>query len=157
MRNLSLSTTTMAIILAGVTSPAMAQSLVKSPIFDQYVRECILIRDGSVRAYIPKLVRAGKSGPLATPCDPRTEIEIIYRDYNNLVSGGSSGGGSRGPAGPAGPPGNDGPAGSPGNDGPVGPPGNDGPAGPPGDTGPVGPAGPEGPMGPPGPPGPPAG
>lgn len=158
MRSLSLSTTSIAILLAGVTSPAMAQSVVKSPIFDQYVRECILIKDGSVRAYIPKLVRAGKTGPLATPCDPRDEIEIVFRDYNNLVSGGSSGGGSRGATGPAGPPGNDGAAGPPGSDGQPGgpgPEGSPGPAGPPGNDGPPGDPGPEGPTGPPGPAGPP--
>ena len=135
---LSLSTTTIVILLAGATSPAMAASVVKSPIFDQYVRECILIKDGSVRAYIPKLVRSGKTGPLATPCDPATEIEIVFRDYNLLHSCGGGGGGSRGPAGPAGPPGNDGPAGPPGNngpEGPIGPPGNAGPPGPPGPPG----------------------
>lgn len=145
---LSLSTTTIVILLAGATSPAMAASVVKSPIFDQYVRECILIKDGSVRAYIPKLVRSGKTGPLATPCNPATEIEIVFRDNNLLYSsGGGGGGGSRGPAGPAGPPGNDGPSGPPGTDGPegpMGPPGNDGPVGPPGELGPAGPPGPPG-------------
>jgi len=147
---LSLSTTTIVILLAGATSPAMAASVVKSPVFDQYVRECILIKDGSVRAYIPKLVRSGKTGPLATPCDPATEIEIVFRDNNLLHSSGGGGGGSRGPAGPAGPPGNDGPAGPPGNDGPSGPAGPAGPAGPEGPTGPEGPQGPAGPQGPPG-------
>ncbi len=141
---LSLSTTSIVILLAGATSPAMAASVVKSPIFDQYVRECILIKDGSVRAYLPKLVRSGKTGPLATPCDPVTEIEIVFRDYNLLHSAGGGGGGSRGPAGPAGPPGNDGPVGPPGNDGPTGP------AGPPGNEGPIGPPGPPGPPGIPG-------
>lgn len=149
---LSLSTTTIVILLAGATSPAMAASVVKSPIFDQYVRECILIKDGSVRAYIPKLVRSGKTGPLATPCNPATEIEIVFRDNNLLYSsGGGGGGGSRGATGPAGPPGNDGPAGPPGNDGPAGPPGAEGPIGPPGLPGPPGSDGPPGPPGPPGP------
>ncbi len=70
MRTLSLSATTIAILLSGATSPVMAQQLVDSPIFDQYVRECILIKDGSVRAFVPRLVRNGGSGRWRHPVTP---------------------------------------------------------------------------------------
>lgn len=138
MRHLALSATSIAVLLSGTTTPLMAKGVNDHQIFDQYVRECILIKDGSVRAYIPRLVRAGQTGPLATPCDPRTEIEIIFRDDNpGLSSGGSSGG--------------KGPKGDPGPTGPTGPSGPSGPSGPIGPTGPEGPTGPAGPPGPPGP------
>lgn len=133
MKNLTLSATSVAVILAGTTGAVVAESGIKSPVFDQYVRECILIKDGSVRAYIPRLTRAGDNGALATPCDPRTEIEVIFRDYNPAISTGG-GRGAKGNTGPSGPPGAPGPVGPAGPEGPEGP---QGPQGPEGQSGPA--------------------
>lgn len=107
MRYLPLSATAVALLLAGTASP-MAQSIKDGTILAQYVRLCVLVSDGSVRAYIPGKVLDGETGPLATPCNPATEVEIVM----NAPGRGPTG--SRGPAGPAGPQGEQGPPGSPG-------------------------------------------
>lgn len=97
MRYLPLSATTLAVLLAGTTSPVMAKSLNDNQIFSQYARLCILISDGSVRAYE---VGDGADGALATPCDPATEIEVIT---NPPRAGAQGEPGDAGPAGPQGP------------------------------------------------------
>lgn len=105
MRYLPLSATTVALLLVGTSGPALSEDMTET--FSQYARQCILISDGSVRAYIPKLVRSGETGALATPCNPKTEVEVIFRAPGSGPSGGK---GDTGPAGPEGP---RGPAGSP--------------------------------------------
>lgn len=100
MRNLPLSATTIALLLAGASSPAMAKGLTDNQIFSEYVRECILISDGSVRAYLPQMVEDGKTGALATPCNPDTEIEVIFNAPGRGPDGSQ---GDPGPAGPMGP------------------------------------------------------
>lgn len=164
MRNLPLSATTIAALLAGTTGLSVAAGLQQNQVFDNYVRKCVSIADGSVRAYLPMLIQRGRTGPIATPCDPQTEVEVIVGNDQRRSSRSSTGGGGNGQAGAAGPngpdgaPGPTGPGGAPGPAGPSGPSGPDGPAGPPGPAGsdgPSGPTGPEGPSGPPGPAGPP--
>lgn len=140
MRTLPLSATTIAVLLTGITPAAMAAGLHQHQLFDEYVRKCVLVADGSVRAYLPMLIQRGSKGPLATPCRPKLEVEVVFgNDRRPPTSGsGGNGNGSVGPTGPQGPDGASGPQ---------------GPDGSPGPTGPSGPDGADGPEGPPGPPG----
>lgn len=140
MRMLPLSATTIAVLLSGATPAAMAAGLHQHQVFDEYVRKCALVADGSVRAYLPMLIQRGAKGPLATPCRPELEVEVIVgNDKRPPTSGsGGSGSGSVGPTGPQGPDGAPGPQGSDGGTGPTGPGGPDGGVGP---TGPPGPPG----------------
>lgn len=159
MRTLPLCATTIAVLLAGTTAgSSLAAGLHQHQVFDEYVRKCVLVADGTVRAYLPGLIRQGVKGPLATPCKPEREVEVIIgNDLRPPRFGGGGGGGPAGLAGPQGPdgaPGPQGPDGAQGPDGGSGPPGPEGPPGPGGVNGPVGPDGPEGPAGPVGPPGP---
>ena len=140
MRTLPLSATTIAVLMAGITPAAMAAGVHQHQVFDEYVRKCVLVADGSVRAYLPMLIKRGAKGPLATPCRPKLEVEVVVgNDKRPPTSGsGGSGSGSVGPTGPK------------GLDGAPGPQGPDGASGPEGPSGENGPAGPEGPPGPPG-------
>jgi hypothetical protein len=140
MRTLPLSATTIAVLLTGITPAAMAAGVHQHQVFDEYVRKCVLVADGSVRAYLPMLIKRGAKGPLATPCRPKLEVEVVVgNDKRPPTSGsGGSGSGSVGPTGPK------------GLDGAPGPQGPDGASGPEGPSGENGPAGPEGPPGPPG-------
>jgi len=147
MRTLPLSATTIAVLLAGATPAAMAAGLQQQQVFDEYVRKCVLVADGSVRAYLPMLIKRGAKGPLATPCRPELEVEVIVGNKRPPTAS-SSGSSSRGSVGPTGPQGPDGASGPQGPDGSAGPSGPAGPAGPEGPSGPAGPAGPTGPMGP---------
>ena len=103
MRYLPLSATTIALLLAGATSPAMSKSLTDSQIFSQYVRLCVDTSNGSVRAYIPGKVLDGETGALATPCDPATEIEVIINAPGRGPQGSRGDTGATGPQGPQGP------------------------------------------------------
>lgn len=140
MRTLPLSATTIAVLLTGITPAAMAAGVYQHQVFDEYVRKCVLVADGSVRAYLPMLIKRGAKGPPATPCRPKLEVEVVVgNDKRPPTSGsGGSGSGSVGPTGPK------------GLDGAPGPQGPDGASGPEGPSGENGPAGPEGPPGPPG-------
>lgn len=154
MRTLPLCATTVAALLAGTTAAATAAALHQHQVFDDYVRKCVLVADGTVRAYLPVLIRQGATGPLATPCKPGLEVEVIVgNDLKPPVFGGGSSRGGAGPTGPQGPDGAAGPQGPAGAAGPQGPDGASGGPGAPGDPGPSGPTGPEGQQGPLGPPG----
>lgn len=119
MRYKALSATTVAVFLCGASAPSMAKGLDSNQIYSQYVRGCVSLADGSVRAYIPQWVRSDKPGPLAEPCNPATEMEVLFSLPAELTWNlqNSGGGGGTGPAGPAGPAG---PQGPPGPPGPVG-------------------------------------
>lgn len=143
MRTLPLSATTIAVLMAGITPAAMAAGVHQHQVFDEYVRKCVLVADGSVRAYLPMLIRQGAKGPLATPCRPKLEVEVVLGNERRLPTSGSGGNGN-GSVGPIGPQ---------GLDGASGPQGPDGAPGPDGPYGEGGASGPEGPPGPPGNPG----
>ncbi|WP_055047849.1 collagen-like protein [Devosia sp. A16] len=148
MRTLPFGAILIAVLLAGTTAEAMAARLQQKQVFDEQVRKCVLIADGTVRAYLPALIRQGAKGPLATACKKGLEVEVIVgNDSKPPVFGG---GGGRGGAGPAGPQGPDGAAGPQGPDGAAGPQGPQGPAGEPGFPGPDGEQGPPGEPGTPG-------
>ena len=131
MHTLPLAAAALIAMLASTTNPAFAKSLEQNQVFDDLVRKCVSINDGSVRAFLPSLVAAGQVGALATPCDPGSEVEVILGNDQH-PPGFGTGSSRKGATGDAGAPGSEG---SPGD---YGPPGAPGPIGP---TGPVGPTG----------------
>lgn len=118
-------------MLASTTNAAFAKSLEQNQVFDDLVRKCVSISDGSVRAFLPSLVAAGQVGALATPCDPGSEVEVILGN-DQRPPGFGTGSSRKGATGGAGAPGSEGPSGEDGPSGAPGPIGQTGPVGLPG-------------------------
>lgn len=101
----------------GWTTPATAQDGIE--ITSTGMRGCISREDGTLRVISMRRV----AGLDAEPCDPETEIEVIFRSTRDGEDGTSSSGnaGLQGPQGSQGP---EGPEGLQGPEGPQGPPGS---------------------------------
>jgi hypothetical protein len=101
-----------AALAPGWAAPALSQDGIE--ITSTGMRGCISRADGRLRIISMRRV----AGLDAEPCDPATEIEVIFRSTRDGEDGTSSSGnsGAQGPQGPEGPEGPEGPQGPKGED-----------------------------------------